>query len=307
MLLFTLGLNACVAAGVFIVPISELRTLLLISVLIVIEFVILKQFRAACAMLCWLWFYVQHRFVPQAIIPDTFGLFSVATILVGLWVGLGVERNQNEGRIRPGLIVVTFALYFLPFQTRFDHPVVCSLLSVWFFSVYTITCWIKDHLEEDIVTVFYFIVSSYWVLLADLHWTLLIARVAYTALLCRAALPILGIFQEGGGVAGQIMPVAKHSVPETRTTKRSSSVKQSRISNGSGSSRPFRSKKEFTLKDGFHLGLKLLQEDELISAMIDERTRGRHERHQLQFQQQSQTIIPSDDPVVLENEQKYAI
>lgn len=304
MLLFTLGLNACVAAGVFIVPISELRALLLICVLVVTELVILKQFRAACAMLCWLWFYVQHQFVPQAIIPDAFGLFSVATILIGLWVGLGVERNQNDGRIRPGLIVVIFALYFLPFQTRFDHPIVCSLLSVWFFSVYAITCWIKDHLEEDIVTVFYFIVSSYWVLLADVHWTFLIIRVAYSALLCRAALPILGMFHDSVGAAGKIVPATKHSVPDTITTKRSS-VKQSR--NGSSSSRPFKSKKEFTLKDGFHLGLKLLQEDELISAMIDERTRQQHMRHQLQFQQQSQTIISKDDPAVLENEQRYAI
>ena len=306
MLLFTLGLNACVAAGAFVFPIPELRTLLLVCVLILIEFVVTKQFRAACALLCWLWFYIRQQFIPASIIPDAFGLMSASVILIGLWVGLGVERNQNEGRIRPGLIVMTFALYFLPFQPKLDHPAISALLSVWYFSVYAVTCWIKDRVEDEIVTTFYFVMSAYWVLLADVHWVFLVVRVAYSALLCRAALPMLGVLQDGAYVdAGPTTVASKH--PAAAETMKKKSASMPRRAGSTSRALAHKPKREFTLKDGFHLGLRLLQEDELISAMIDERTRQQYVRHQLQFQQHTQTVVSNDDPAVLENEQKYAI
>lgn len=299
MLLLCIGINACVAVGTFFIPMEQWKTILLASLIGLFQFIILKQFRAACSLWAWLWFFIQQKLIPNPIVPDILCALSLVATAIGVWVGLGVERNRYDGSIRPGLIVMTFALYILPFQVRLSDPVELAVFSLWFFSVYAMTCWVKDQLEEEAVTVFYFVISTYWVLIADPHWTFIIARVVYTALLSRVV-----VIQLMAVDPIVLLTKTTHPPPATKPSKshpsRQTNQKKRKNNNNNNT------KKEFTLSDGYQFGLKLLEEDELISVMVDERFRLQKTRYQNGIQHQTTTVIAKDDPGVLENETKFA-
>ena len=294
MLLLCIAVNACVAAGAFLLQVVSWKIILLASLVGAFEFLILKQFRAACSIWTWLWFFIQQQLIPNPIVPDVLCALSFMATLIGLWVGLGVERNRHRGNIRPGLIVMTFAVYILPFQVRLSDSVELTVFSTWYFFDYAMSCWIKDQMEEETVTVFYFVISTYWILLADPHWTFIVARVGYTALLCRVFVIQLTANDPTELLTTLSTSAATPAKPGKRPSRQSKMKKRQK-------------QKEFTLSDGYQFGLKLLEEDELISVMVDERVRLQKALHHKGIQHQTATsLIAKDDPGVLANETKFA-
>jgi hypothetical protein len=254
-------LNA-VVTGLACLLLNEVATPILITLVVLMEFVWAKQFRLAASLILWLWFYIHQRFIPK-IIPD-FGLLSLMIIGIGLWVGLGIERGLYQ-TIRPPFIVITGALYLLPFQTTLPTWAM-TLVSIWYCLLYGLVCWIKDEREQQVITVWYFFMSCGWVLIATpylfpLHvvWTLIVLKAAF-----------------------DLIKPTPSAATTTTTTKRTTK-------------RPLKRTNEFSLKDGYYMGLRLLEEDEFLNARLNQTTRQEH----AVVASTTRPVIAADDPEVL--------
>lgn len=256
-------LNAVVTALACLV-LNEVATPILITLVALMEFVWAKQFRLAASLVLWQWFYIHQRFIPK-IIPD-FGLLSLIIIGIGYWVGLGIERGLYQ-TIRPPFIVITGALYLLPFQTTLPLWAM-ALISVWYCLVYGLTCWIKDEREQQVITVSYFIISCGWVLIATPY--LFPLHVIWTLIVLKAAFDL---------IKPTPVPTA------TTTTKRPAAKRQKRSNKN----------QEFSLKDGYYMGLRLLEEDEFLNARLNQTTRLEH----AVVASTTRPVIAADDPEVL--------
>lgn len=267
---------------------NEFHAAFLVTIFGALQFVAGKQFRSACSLLAWYWYFIHQLLIPQ-FIPDLVGVVSVTITLIGLWVALGAERNRNDGEIRPGLVIGTIALYFLPFQSQ--HPRwVMAVMSTLFFLAYGLLGAIKDRKEvEAPITVFYFLLSTYWVLIVNTHWFFVLLRVAFLCLLFRAQVTEFLV---------QLREEATTTSPQLQQTKEGKVVvvgggkKKKRANNNN--------KHEFTYQDGLYLGKKLMKEDAFITAMLDQRIRTENALH-------VKTDVKDDDPKVQEDRLRFDI
>jgi hypothetical protein len=258
-------LNAVVTA-VACILLNEVATPILITLVALMQFVWAKQFRLAASLILWQWYYIHQRFIPK-LLPD-FGILSLIIIGIGFWVGLGIERGLYQ-TIRPPFIVITGALYLLPFQTTLPTWGM-ALMSVWYCLLYGLTCWVKDEREQQVITVSYFLMSCGWILVATpylfpLHvvWTLIVLKAAF-----------------------DLMKPVTTAPPLTTTTTTKRQKRPLKRTNKN---------QEFSLKDGLYMGLRLLEEDEFINARLNQTTRLEH----AVVASTTRPVIAPDDPDVV--------
>ena len=267
MLLVTFALNAALTGLCILLELDWSRVLVLCLPLSLIEFIALKQLRAACALWMWSWFYIHQSFLTN-LVPDL--VLSILLMGLGFWISLGIERNRHQGEIRPAFIVCTILLYFIPFQP--SYPSYGVILISWsYFLLFALLCWVKDHREEELVTVFYHIISTTWLLMTNhTNPLILIGEVGFFILLLWN---VHAIYLSEVTVVTSTKPLP----PKRRKRKQRD--------------------REFTAKDGFYMGLKLLQEDEFIAASLNPST----------GMMEVKEVVAADDPVVLADQQAFAL
>ncbi len=185
---FSVVLNSLIA-GICLAYLDITKTCFLCFLIIAIESLVLKDVPAAVALVMFTANQAREYLLPYPLISDI-GITALIYTSIGLWVGVGIERNLSGGTIR--LHVIAFALVALLFPTHQapGQTILTTLNTFSFLYSYHTLAYIKLKLEDEVPPTF-LPLSTVWTLVSPSTIFFYLLRVMFMLLLTRAFVPLV--------------------------------------------------------------------------------------------------------------------
>jgi hypothetical protein len=159
----SLNLLVCMVSHLLL---HDERVLVLVIGLVALHLIFLHDYLSCLPVVAWFAWQVYMKYVLPFVGRDWGGVASLLVTFIGIWVGLGPERNLNQGTIRYPLYIFYFVSFLLPFFHAVEDPIEGLTTSLLFFFAFHFLQWIKLEQKDTSHVWGYLFLSTFWILVS---------------------------------------------------------------------------------------------------------------------------------------------